>query len=317
MTSDRGKKSYDLILILLPLFIALSGPAFTSARAGQTIEFSGNRAFEDLKRLVSFGPRPSGSPALDQARAWMIGQLKQAGCVVEQDSFVGNTPIGNVPMVNLIVKIPGERQDVVMLAGHYDTKRFDKFRFVGANDGGSSAAELLEFGRALCRRKNPLTTWLVFFDGEEAVGQWSDTDGVYGSRHFVQKLTDAGDLGQIKSMILVDMIGDAKLDIRRDDNSTKWLTNIAFESARKLGYGKYFLNEDTGIVDDHIPFINAGVSAVDLIDVDYGPRNCPPFGCYWHTAQDTVDHCSAESLTIVGRVVMVTLADLAKNSHLN
>lgn len=316
MTSYPGKRPTFLYFLLAVTSIVFAS-AFSAPRGAEGAEFDGNRAFEDLKRLVAFGPRPSGSPALAEARTWMIGQLKQAGCAVEEDSFTGTTPIGNVPMTNLIVKIPGERPGVVMLAGHYDTKRFDKFRFVGANDGGSSAAELLEFGRLLCRRRNPLTVWLVFFDGEEAVGEWSNTDGVYGSRQLVQKLTDQGELGRIKAMILVDMIGDADLDIRRDDDSTKWLTNVIFDTAHKLGYRKNFLNDETGVVDDHTPFVDAGVSATDVIDVDYGPSRCVPFGCYWHTAEDTVEHCSAESLTIVGRVVLVTLRNLSADPHLN
>lgn len=270
--------------------------------------FNGNRAFEDLKRLAAFGPRPSGSPAQQQARAWMVQQIKQAGCQVERDEFTASTPAGNVRMVNLIAKIPGRSPEVVMLAGHYDTKRFSDFKFVGANDGGSSAALLLEMARVLGRRKNPQTYWLVFFDGEEAVDHWTDSDSLYGSRHLESQLASSGKLSRIRAMILVDMIGDARLDIRQDMNSTPWLTKLAFQTASRLGYGKEFVNQQTAIQDDHIPFVNAGVSAVDLIDLDYGPENR-----YWHSVGDTVDHCSAQSLTIVGRVVETMLASIASS----
>jgi Zn-dependent M28 family amino/carboxypeptidase len=275
--------------------------------------FNGGQAFEDLKHLVSFGPRPAGSPALAESRRWMIAQLKQTGAQVDQDSFTAPTPLGDIPMVNVIAKFPGTRSKVVMVTGHYDTKRFDNFRFVGANDGASSAALLLELARSLQGRKHDLTYWLVFFDGEEAQReQWVDPDNTYGSRHMVQELSASGELGRIQAMILADMIGDAHLDIHRNIESTPWLTDLVFNAAHRLGYTKEFLDSPTSTGDDHIPFVNAGVAAIDLIDFNYGPENS-----YWHTAQDTVDHCSPVSLTIVGRVVLAALADLEKSPHVN
>ncbi len=284
-------------------------PAAHSLPASNAITFNGGRAFEDLKRLVAFGPRPSGSKALDEAREWMVRQLQDAGWQVERDSFVATTPRGDIPMTNLIAKLPGTRSQVVMVAGHYDTKRFDNFTFVGANDGGSSAALLLELARVLAHRKNGLTHWLVFFDGEEAVRQWSATDSLYGSRHLVAKLSASGELARIQAMILVDMIADPELKIERDLNSTRGLNDLVFNAARRLGYAKYFPSTETAIEDDHLPFVNAGVAAVDLIDLDYGPNRS-----YWHTARDTVDHCSPLSLTIVGRVVTATLEELEKSA---
>lgn len=284
----------------------------TRAPEKDSLVFNGERAFADLKRLVAFGPRPPGSKALAESREWIISQLKLAGCQVEEDNFVASTPAGNIPMTNVIARIPGARPSVVMLAGHYDTLRANGFTFVGANDGGSSAAFLLELARLLGRRKNPLTYWLVFFDGEEALEHWSDTDSRYGSRHLVQKLASAGELGRVQAMILVDMIADAKLDIYRESYSTGWLSDLIFANARRLGYSKYFIDSPPDYIeDDHIPFVNAGVSAVDVIDLDYGPHKS-----YWHTAQDTVDKCSALSLTIVGRVVTATLDELEKSPQI-
>jgi glutaminyl-peptide cyclotransferase len=288
------------------LLLLLSVPSRLRAE-GVDETFNGGRAFGDLKHLVSYGPRPAGSPALAESRRWIITQLNEAGAQVEEDSFTASTPVGPLAMTNLIAKFPGEQSKIVIVAGHYDTKRFDNFRFVGANDGASSAALVLELARELRGRKHVLTYWLVFFDGEEAVRDWTDTDSVYGSRHLVQKLSSSGELGRIQTMILVDMIGDANLDIHRDAESTPWLTNVVFSAAHRLGYTKEFLDSPSAADDDHIPFINAGVAAVDLIDFDYGPNNS-----YWHTEKDTVEHCSALSLTIVGRVVLATLADLDK-----
>ena len=268
--------------------------------------FHGSRAFDDLKRLVEFGPRPPGSKALAESRRWITGQLKQSGCEIEEDSFVADTPVGQVPMTNLIAKVPGARPEVLMVAGHYDTKRFNNGAFVGANDGASSTAFLLELGRMLGRRKNPATYWLVFFDGEEAFRQWSSTDSLYGSRHLAAKLTASGELSRIHAMVLVDMIADANLDIRRDSSSTRWLTDLIFQTAKRLGYSRYFLDQPTAVEDDHLPFVNAGVSAADVIDLDYGP----PGNSYHHTTKDTVDKCSPASMTIVGRVVTATLDEI-------
>jgi Zn-dependent M28 family amino/carboxypeptidase len=285
-------------------------PGWLGAQGASDI-FDGARAFSDLKHLVSYGPRPAGSAPLGEARRWIIAQLKATGAEVDEDSFTASTPAGAIPMTNLIAKFPGAQSKVVMVTGHYDTKLFTRFRFVGANDGASSAALLLELARELQGRKHALTYWLVFFDGEEAVReQWADDDNTYGSRHLVQKLTADGDLGRIKAMILVDMIGDANLDIHREANSAPWLQDIIFTEARRLGYAKNFLDSPIPVDDDHTPFVNAGVAAVDLIDFDYGPSNS-----YWHSEKDTVDHCSPQSLTIVGRVVLTTLDDLEKSPH--
>jgi Zn-dependent M28 family amino/carboxypeptidase len=215
-------------------------------------------------------------------------------------------------MTNLIASFRGSRRQTVIVAGHYDTKRFDEFRFLGANDGGSSAALLVELARVLGGRQHALNYWLVFFDGEEAVRDWSATDSLYGSRHLVEKLSAAGELSRIQALILVDMIGGAQLRIPREDGSTPWLSDLVFTVAQRLGYGRYFVNRHGAVDDDHMPFIDAGVSAVDLIDLDYGPDRS-----YWHTAQDTPEHCSPLSLTIVGRVVTATLDELEKSPHKN
>ncbi len=304
-------RSFPRLLILLSCLL-FQWAASGQARAADPYVFNGGRAFEDLQHLVAYGPRPPGSKALEASRQWIIGQLKAAGCVVKQARFVASTPVGDIPMVNLIAEIPGKAPDkIVMIAGHYDTKLENDFRFVGANDGGSSAAFLLELARELRPTKHKLTYWLVFFDGEEAIKNWTDTDSLYGSRHLAAKLTQDGELSRIQAMILVDMIGDAHLDIDWDQDSTAWLNKLVFQQADKLGYSKYFLRQTIVMDDDHIPFVNAGVSAVDLIDFDYGPNNI-----YWHTAQDLPEHCSPSSLTIVGRVVRATLDELENSPHI-
>jgi glutaminyl-peptide cyclotransferase len=311
----QNKLNRNVIFVTLAATLTLGALAGPRVLAQAAAEFSGARAFNDLRDIVAFGPRPPGSDALAECRHWMVRQLLQDGCKVQQDPFTASTPGGNIKMTNIIAKIPGARPDVIMIAGHYDTKLFKDFRFVGANDGGSSAALLLELARTLGRTTPKYTYWLVFFDGEEAIREeMSPADGTYGSRHLEQKLAANGELSRVQAMILVDMVGDKDLDIRRDDNSTGWLNNLLFKTADKLGYSRYFQKNQTwgGVGDDHIPFVQAGVSAVDIIDFDYGPN-----GGYWHTAQDTIDKCSPQSLQIVGRVVTAMLSALGNSSHIH
>jgi glutaminyl-peptide cyclotransferase len=276
--------------------LALSGP------------FDGERAFADLKTLVSFGPRPSGSQALDRTREFTIAELRAAGAGVAEDKFVAKTPIGSIPMANIIAKIPGASPSIVIIGGHYDTKRMAT-PFVGANDGGSSAAFLLEMARVLAQRRNQLTYWVVFFDGEEAVQRWSVTDSLYGSRHLAAEVAASGAQRRVKAMILVDMIADAALDVHRDTNSTRWLQGLVFSQARRLGYGRYFSGGSKTVEDDHIPFVQIGIPAVDIIDLDFGPLNL-----YWHTRYDTVARCSSASLKTVGHVLLATLAAVEASS---
>ena len=267
--------------------------------------FDGERAFEDLRHLVDLGPRPPGSEALQGAREYIAQQLSAADVETWDDTFVAATPVGDIPMTNLIGVLRGESPTVVILAGHYDTATIESVRFVGANDGGSSAAFLLEMARVLSRRKNRFTYWLVFFDGEEALKEWSASDSLYGSRHLAEKLSREGKLSQIKALILVDMVADRHLNILRESNSTAWLSDAVFRSARTLGYGRLFSGGTLPVEDDHLPFLARGIPSVDMIDLT-------PFGSYHHTAEDSIDRCSPESLTVVGQVVLATLAELER-----
>lgn len=269
--------------------------------AGATPAFDGRRAFEHLRRLVLLGPRPAGSETLQRARAYITDQLGTIRVAVREQAFDGATPIGPIRMVNLIGTIPGDRPERVIFAGHYDTKRFDDFEFVGANDGGSSAAVVLELARVLQARKNPFTVELLLLDGEEAVVDWVGTDHTYGSRHYVQAAQRDGSLASIKALILVDMVGDRHLALRREGNSTPWLTDLLWDAARRRGHGEHFLESTTHIEDDHVPFLEAGVPAVNLIDLEYPP---------WHTRGDTVDQTSADSLQVIGDVVLEALPQI-------
>ena len=263
--------------------------------------FDSGRAWSDLRTMVGFGPRPAGSPEIEQTRQYIKTQLAQAGVAVREQAWDDTTPAGRVHMVNLIATLPGQSRDRIVIAGHFDTKRFREFRFVGASDGASSAAFLLEMARALKGRTNPFTIELLFLDGEEAVGEWAGTDHTYGSRHYVEAARRDGTLKGLKALVLVDMIGDRDLVMRRDLNSTTWLTDIIWRTARSLKLGEHFSNETTEIEDDHQPFTSAGVPAVDIIDLDY-PQ--------WHSPFDTLDAVSARSLQVVGDVLLASLPQI-------
>jgi glutaminyl-peptide cyclotransferase len=276
----------------------------TAAQAAAPMKFDSSRAYEHLRRQVGFGPRPAGSAALTQTRQYILAELKAAGIEAREDGWDAMTPLGRVRMVNVIATIPGRRPERIGLATHYDTKLVREFRFVGASDAASSTAAVLELGRLLKGRQNEFTIELLFFDGEEAVVEWyKNNDNTYGSRHYVETAQKAGTLAGLKTLILLDMIGDRNLTIRRDSNSTPWLTDIVWASAGRLGYRANFLPDETTIEDDHVPFTKAGVPSVDIIDLDYPA---------WHTAQDDLDHVSARSLQIVGDVVLAALPDIEK-----
>jgi len=283
--------------------------------------FDGARAFRDVEHLVAFGPRPPGTPALERTRGYITGELRRVGWRVREHAFTAHTPSGSVRMVNLIAEWPGQRREVVAVGGHYDTKVFTSFRFVGANDGGSSAALLIELGRALAARYRtaaPLYThWLLFFDGEEAQVEWSPTDSLYGSRALVAALRASGEMGRLRALVVADMIGDRDLGIRRESASTPWLTDILWATAARLGFQRHFRDERQPVEDDHAPFLDAGVAASLLIDFDYG--GAPGQNAWWHTAEDTPDKLDPESLRVVGDVILEALpaieAELTRRSH--
>ena len=264
--------------------------------------FDSKRAWEHLRKQVSFGPRPSGTPAIVETRRYIIEQLKAAGIESREQMFIGMTPLGEVSMANVIATIPGKRSERIVLASHFDTKLYRDFRFVGANDGASSTAALLELGRVLKQRSNEFTIELLFLDGEEAVVEWKSNDHTYGSRHYVEAARADGTLKQIRALILVDMIGDRNLRVLRESNSTPWLTDLLWAAAKRLKRGE-FVGEETAIEDDHLPFLDAGVPAVDIIDLDYPA---------WHTEGDTLDKVSARSMQVVGEVLLAALPDIEK-----
>jgi glutaminyl-peptide cyclotransferase len=287
--------------VLAALFACSGEPQL----AGQAPSpFDSSRAWEHLRRQVAFGPRPAGSAALAACRRYILDQLASVEVAAREQIFEADTPLGPITMVNVIATIPGSRPDRLAIGSHYDTKLFREFRFVGASDGASSTAVLLELARVLKSRRNPMTIELIFFDGEEATVAWEGTDHTYGSRHYVQAAQKAGMLGSLKAFILLDLVGDRRLNIRRDTNSTDWLVDTIWSAATRIGHGASFSQESFTVGgDDHFPFLAAGVPSVDIIDLDYAA---------WHRPEDTLDAVSARSLQITGEVVLEALPEIEK-----
>lgn len=267
--------------------------------SGPVTHFNGQRAMQFVREVVAFGPRPAGSAAHQKLENYLRSHLRADN--LEEDSFTASTPNGQVPMRNFIAKFPGTSDGIIVVAGHYDTKPLANF--VGANDGGSSTGLLLELANELRGRKQQgYSVWLVFLDGEEAFKEWSATDSVYGSRHLVEKWQKDGTSKKIKAFLLVDMIGDADLNVERDQNSTPALEDVVYRAATHLGYQSHFFRRAMQIEDDHVPFARIGVPVADLIDFDYGYNNV-----FWHTPEDTLDKLSPNSLEIVGSVVLESI----------
>jgi Zn-dependent M28 family amino/carboxypeptidase len=269
--------------------------------AESTGGFDGARAFAHVEKLVAIGARPSGSPGIRLAQDYIRTQLKSFGCSVEEDTFESSTPAGRIPMKNIVAKIPGDSANVVLLLTHYDTRRQENF--VGANDGGSSTGLMLEMSRQLCGKKGGVSVWIAFLDGEEALVEWSDTDSTYGSRQMAARLALGNELKRVKAVVLADMVGDRDLGLRRESNSTGWLTDLVWSTAKRLGHEKHFLSGTQAIEDDHIPFLRRGLPAVNLIDFDYAA---------WHTPADTLDKVSARSLGVVGHVILESVKEIEK-----
>ncbi len=283
-----------------PLVILLLAGCL-AAQTGRSPAFNGAQALSLTARAVAFGPRPDGSPALAKLRAWILQKLASCGCEVTGDSFTADTPDGPLAMENIIAKLPGSSGRAIAITGHYDTKRLANF--VGANDGGSSTGFLLELASVLRNRPRTDDIYLVFFDGEEAVHDWTATDSVYGSRHLAKKWAADGTNSRLKALINIDMIGDRNIRILWDGNSAASVREMFWNAADSLGYHEYFPREGGPIEDDHMPFLMEGVRALDVI-------NFESQNTFWHTPKDTMDKLDAHAFQVVGDVVLKVIGEL-------
>jgi glutaminyl-peptide cyclotransferase len=289
--------------------VAAAKPAESAPPASHTGGFDGAKAYDQVAKIVSFGPRPPASEGIHHVQDYIRGQLQSFGCAVDEDDFHASTPAGPIAMKNIIAKIPGTGQGIILLLTHYDSLGSVP-NFVGAEDSASSTGVMLEEARLLCGKKESNAVWIAFLDGEEAIINWDkDNDHTYGSRELAASLAVSGDLKRVKAVILADMIGQYNLEIPRQnaENSTRWLTDIVWKTAARLGYQDIFILHEANISDDHQPFLARSMPAIDIIDYD-GYQNPK----YWHTDQDTLDKVSPRSLAIVGHVILESVAELQK-----
>ena len=265
--------------------------------------FNASRAMQYVKEIVAFGPRPIGSENHKKVENYILAHLK--GDTVEQDNFEISTSEGKFPVHNIIAKFPGTRDGIIVIASHYDTNwPLRNVAYVGANDGASSSALLLEIANQLRGTKREgYSVWLLWDDAEESMKlPWDDPESLYGVRHLAQRWQDDGTLKKVKAFLLEDMIGDADLNIERVTDATPWLEDLVYQAATRVGYQSHFFAREAYIGDDHQPLLQRGVPSTDLIDLDYGYNNV-----FWHTTQDTVDKLSPKSLAIVGTVTLETV----------
>ena len=306
MNSRQTLLHYSITpLLLLALTWMLFGQQSRAAEMKMWEEFSGEKALVHVQRLVDLGPHPAGSDAIEKARNYIEDELRHSGWQVTRQAFTDDTPRGKIHFVNLIARFSSDANTAspsFLFCSHYDTKLFDTIRFVGANDSGSSTGLLLELARVLGHHANVArNVELVFFDGEEAFENFSETDGLYGSRFFAKQLQSEG-AKQIRGGILFDMVGDRSLGITLPADSPAVMARDVFAAAEALKLRKYFSYLDRDMIDDHTPLNAIGIPTIDIIDFDYP---------WWHTADDTMDKISPESLQIVGSVALYYLAEFA------
>ncbi len=293
-----------LVAMLLPMILL---------RAQTPVPFNGAKTMEYAKQFVACGPRFNGSAGLLCAQNYLKKQFAHDN--LQADTFVASTPAGPQQMTNYIVRFPGKKDGVIVLATHYETNYpLRNTSFVGANDGAATTALLIELANHLRGRTlDGYSVWLVFFDGEEAVENWSASDSLYGSRHLAAKWQVDGTLKKIKAFLLADMIGDRDLDVARVSNATPATEDLVYEAAKKTGNASHFFKTATSMEDDFLPFVQRDVPSADVIDYDFGPHDAAHPDGWHHTPEDTLDKISARSLTISGEVFLESIRLL--NAH--
>ena len=297
---------------MLPLLVLLLTATNSQAQKTTAPHFNGQAAYNLTAELLKVAPkRFNGSPGHLKAEEFIKEHFaaEAAKGNLETDTFTASTPAGLQTMRNYIVKFPGKKDGIIVLASHYETNYpLRDIEFYGANDGAATSALLIEIGNVL--RAHPpegYSVWLVFDDGEEAIAnppynpnQWSSSNSLYGTRHLAAKWSNDGTIGKIKALLVADMIADKDLNIDYVENSTPWLLDLLKVAAKNTGHSTYIFKYKESEEDDHLPFAQRGVPVLDVIDAHYGPvTEASPDG-YHHTAQDTLDKISAKSLQISG-----------------
>jgi glutaminyl-peptide cyclotransferase len=272
-------------------------------------KFDGAKAMAETEALVKISPRDAGGGGARRASVLLESKLKALGLKTTIDTFSEDTPSGKMHFNNVLGRIPGKTNRLMVLASHFDTKSGISKDFQGANDSGSSSGVLLELARVLKKRGPFQTEFLIaFLDGEECRKEYGIHDGLHGSRRLAQQIYDAGGAKLVEAVIVLDMVGDKNLNISVPRNSSRELTKELFFAAHELGVRPQFSIGPGSILDDHVPFQIAGMPVIDVIDFDYG--SAPGLNDYWHTPNDTLDKLSVKSMQTVGDVVLKMVENL-------
>jgi glutaminyl-peptide cyclotransferase len=284
--------------------VSCSRPGGARGRGGfDPAAVSGERAMDEVQALIAIAPRDAATPGGLTAARHLLARLRAAGvrdAAIEE--FREKTPDGILTFHNVVGRLPGRGQGLVILASHYDTKAGIP-GFAGANDSGSSSGLLLELARAMVA--GPVVDpeiRFAFFDGEECRRSYGTGDGLHGSRYMAERLSTASPRPDVRAVIVMDMIGDRDLRVSIPRNSSPEIISRVFEAAHAEGVRDRFTLDRGEMIDDHLPFFAAGFPAIDLIDFQFG--SAPGRNDYWHTPQDSIDKIDARSLEIVGRVVV-------------
>ena len=287
--------------------------AAPAAEPAVPVEVSGERALEEVRNFVQLGPRVSGTEGAERAANNLAERLRALGVEAEIQEFRDRAPGGELVFRNVVGRIPGTGGGMILFGSHYDTKAGIAEDFEGANDSGSSTGLLLELARVF-REDAPhaMEIRLAFFDGEECAEAYGPADGLHGSRRLAAQMEADGSLKAVAAMILLDMVGDRNLTVTIPRNSTPELVAKAFDAARAEGVRRAFQLYPGHILDDHVPFLERGVPAINLIDFHYG--SATGLNDWWHTPEDTMDKLSAESLDVVGRVTARMVREMLRES---
>jgi len=314
MGTGRRTFAHAIACMLVAMSVAGCGPSRPDSATLPPYDLSALNGANALRQVTDFlavGPRPAGSEGARGAAEYLARRMKEYGLAVSVDEFTEASGNTNIVFRNVLGTITGRSARTVVLASHYDTKAGISPTFIGANDSGSSTGLLLELARLLAAMPDHRHTIVcAFLDGEECVTRYGPTDGLHGSKRLAAELADPERPSLIAAVIVLDMVGDSDLTVTIPRNSSPELVSAAFEAAHDNGTRSMFSLSRIDILDDHVPFRQAGIPAIDIIDFQFG--SAPGKNDYWHTDQDTIDKIDANSLEVVGRVTLGMLNKIGR-----
>jgi hypothetical protein len=319
MISVRALFSPALVaLVLTAVGCFRDRPAQQKPQGSSGLPFAeqpdGEKAFDNVRRFLMLGPKPAGEHGAAAAARYIARELELLGLAPITDEFEDSTPHGTKTFRNVMAVIPGRLPGLVVIAAHYDTKTGISEDFAGANDSGSGVGAVLEIARAARSAARPMPDIMfAFFDGEECKVSYSGTDGLHGSRRLAGTFVKNRRAGSVLGVFVLDMVGDKHLTLTIPANGTPELRKILLRASREERLRPIVKLAPTAILDDHSPFLKRGMPALDIIDFEYG--SAPGLNDYWHTAEDTIDKLSPNSMDAACRLTLRAVALLAADAE--